>query len=186
MLFRSHWQMARVNGTYALGSPAGGRLQLNFNGSLSESGSLTERLETGGSAGAGRNKRDDSRAREQSVDLKGRYAQLLADRHSASGGLELQRTRRNDSRTSSTDGVPTLAEFGEDIQATTQRIALWAQDEWDWSKTFSFYTGARWEAITTRSEAVSGGVHNRSAVFTPLAQMVWKLPDRPRDQIRPA
>ena len=180
----SHWQMARVNSTYIVGSPGGGRLQLNVNGSQSVSGSLTERDETGGSAGAGRHKVDDSRAREQSIDIKSRYSQLLAERHSASGGLELSRTRRNDGRTSTVNGLPTLAEFGDDIEAGSQRIALWAQDEWDWSKTFSFYAGARWEAITTRSEASTGGVHNRSAVFTPLAQMVWKLPDRPRDQIR--
>ena len=180
----SHWQMARMNGTYIAGSPAGGRLQFNFNGSLSESGSLSDRLETGGSAGAGRHKVDDSRAREQSVDLKARYSQLLAERHSASGGVDLARSLRNDGRTSTIDGKPVDAEFGEDIQASSQRIALWAQDEWDWSKTFSFYAGARWEAITTRSDTVTGGVHNRSAVFTPLAQMVWKLPDAPRDQIR--
>ena len=180
----AHWQMARINGAYIAGSPAGGRLQLNFNGSLSESGSLTDRLETGGSAGAGRHKVDDSRAREQSVDVKARYSQLLAERHSASGGLDLARSLRKDGRTSTIDGAPSLAEFGDDIQATSQRIALWAQDEWDWSKTFSFYAGARWEAISTRSDAVTGGVHNRSAVFTPLAQMVWKLPDAPRDQIR--
>ena len=180
----ARWQMARMNGTYIAGSPAGGRLQLNFNGSLSESGSLTDRLETGGSAGAGRHKVDDSRDRDQSVDLKARYSQLLAERHSASGGLDLARSLRKDGRTSTIDGAPSLAEFGDDIQATSQRIALWAQDEWDWSKTFSFYAGARWEAISTRSDAVTGGVHNRSAVFTPLAQMVWKLPDAPRDQIR--
>ena len=183
-LTESHWQMARMNGTYIAGSPAGGRLQLNFNGSLSESGSLTDRTETGGSAGAGRHLVDDSRAREQSVDLKARYSQLLAERHSASTGVDLSRSRRSDGRTSSVNNVAVDTEFGDEIQATSQRIALWAQDEWDWSKTFSFYTGARWEAITTRSDAATGGVQNRSAVFTPLAQMVWKLPDSPRDQIR--
>ena len=184
----SHWQMSRLNGSYIVGSPAGGRLQLNVNGSLSESGSLSSRDETGGSAAAGRHKVDDSRAREQSVDLKARYSQLLAERHSASGGIELSRSLRHDGRTSTINGDPTLTEFGDDIAATSQRIALWAQDEWDWSKTFSFYAGARWEAITTRSDGVAGAaggaVSNRSAVFTPLAQMVWKLPDRPRDQVR--
>ena len=180
----SRWAMARLNSTAISGTPLGGRLQLNVNTSLSDSASLTQRNETGGSAGAGRNKVDDARQRELSADLKARYSQLLAERHSASGGLELARSQRTDSRTSTVDGASSLAEFGEDIQATNQRIALWAQDEWDWSKTFSFYAGARWEAITTRSDALTGPVHNRSAVFTPLAQMVWKLPDAPRDQIR--
>ena len=180
----SRWAMARLNSTAISGTPLGGRLQLNVNSSLSDSASLTQRDETGGSAGAGRSKVDDGRQREASVDLKARYSQLLAERHSASGGLDLARSLRNDGRTSTVDGVSTLAEFGDDIQATSQRIAWWAQDEWDWSKTFSFYAGARWEAITTRSDAPTGPVHNRSAVFTPLAQMVWKLPDSPRDQIR--
>ncbi len=60
------------------------------------------------------------------------------------------------------------------------------QDEWDWSKQFSFYLGARWEAIDTRSDALPGQpqVANRSAVFAPLAHMVWKFPDAPRDQLR--
>jgi iron complex outermembrane receptor protein len=182
---KSDWQMGRLNTTWLTGTPGGGRLQLRLNSMLSTSSSVTDRVETGGSAAAGgRHKHDDSHQRELSVDLNGKYSQLLADRHSASAGWELQNSQRTDGHLSSIDGTPTLAEFGEDIQARVQRVALYAQDEWDWSPTFSFYVGARWEMINTASDSALAQVSNRSAVFTPLAHMVWKLPDAPRDQVR--
>jgi len=181
---RAQWQMGRLNGTWLTGTGDGGRLQLRFGTLLSTSSNVTERLETGGSAGAGRNKFDDSRQRELSIDLNGKFSQLLAERHSASAGWELQQSQRDDSRRSLVNGVATLADFGENIRARVQRLALYAQDEWDWSKTFSFYAGARWEAINTASDSALDQVRNRSAVFTPLAHLVWRLPDAPRDQVR--
>ena len=192
---QSKWQMGRLNGTWLAGTPGGGRLQLRFGSTLSQSSSLTERDETGGTANlpganlpganlpgtggrlTGRHKVDDVHARELSLDLNGKYSQLLAERHSAAAGWELQRSQRDDGRKSFVNNQPSLAEFGETITATTQRIALYGQDEWDWSPTFSFYAGARWEAITTASASAIDRVHNRSAVFTPLAHMVWKLPN---------
>jgi outer membrane receptor for ferrienterochelin and colicins len=180
----SSWEMARLNGTWLTGTGSGGRLQLRFGSSLSTTRSLTEREETGGDAGSGRTRSDDSRQRELSLDLNGKLSQLIADRHSASAGWELQHSRRDDRRVSLLDGAPTLTGFGETLTATVQRLALYGQDEWDWSKTFSFYAGARWEAIQTSADSSAGTVSNRSAVFTPLAHLVWKRPDAPRDQVR--
>ena len=183
---QSSWQMGRLNGTWLAGAADGGRLQLRFGGLLSQSSHLTTRDEAGGSANdtGGRHKIDDSGQRELSADVSGKFSQLLADRHSASAGWELQQSQRRDRRKTSTNGVATLAEFGENIEAGVARAALYAQDEWDWSPQFSFYAGARWESITTASDSALSKVQNRSAVFTPLAHMVWKLPDAPRDQIR--
>ena len=175
--------MARLNGTWLTGL-AGGRLQTRFGSTLSESNSLSERHEQGYSAGAGRKRVDDSGARELALDLSGKFSQLLADRHSTSAGYELAAGRRTDRRKTSTNDAVDPDQFGESIQARTSRIALYAQDEWDWSPNFSFSAGARWEAIGTAGDSAQGQVHNRSAVFTPLAHMVWKLPDAPRDQIR--
>ena len=63
------------------------------------------------------------------------------------------------------------SDFGDDLTARVQRLAVYAQDEWEWSKQFSFYLGARWEGIETRSDALQNrpAVANRSAVFAPLA-----------------
>ncbi len=181
---RSRFQMGRVNGTWLAATPSGGRLQLRFGSTLATSDSRTDRLETAGAASGGRHRLDDGSERDLSVDLNGKFSQLLADRHSASTGFELQQGRRNDRRVLLVDGKPELAEFGDDIEARTLRAALYAQDEWEWSKQFSFYLGARWEGIRTESDSALGSVSNRSSVLTPLAHLAWKLPDSPRDQIR--
>ena len=99
-------------------------------------------------------------------------------------GWDLESGRRSDRRITTENGLPTLTEFGDTIEARTLRLAAYAQDEWDWSPTFSFYLGLRWEGIQTRSDSQAQHVSNLSSVLTPLAHMVWKLPDAPRDQIR--
>ena len=180
----SAWEMARLNGSWLTGTGSGGRLQLRFGATLSKTSSLTEREESGGDAGALRTRSDDSGQRELSLDFNGKLSQLIADRHSASAGWELQHSRRDDRRVSLLDGAPLLSGFGETVQAKVQRLALYGQDEWEWSKTFSFYTGARWESIQTTGDATLGPVSKRSAVFTPLLHAAWKLPDAPRDQLR--
>ena len=183
----SDWQMARLNGTWLTGL-GGGRLQSRFGSTLSQSSSLTERTETGYSAdsagSAGRKLLDDNGVRDLALELSGKFSQLMAERHSASAGYELAGGRRTDRSKTSINAVPDHPPQDDTIQARTSRVALYAQDEWDWSPTFSFYAGARWEAIGTASESSQGRVSHRSAVLTPLAHMVWKLPDAPRDQIR--
>lgn len=186
----SDWQMARLNGTWTTGTAGGGRLLVRFGGRLSDASTLVDRFETGGSRNgnttAPRQRVDDSGNREVSVDMNGKFSQLIAERHSASAGWELEHTTRDDRRRITLNNQPENSGFGENLQARVQRVALYAQDEWDWSKQFSFYLGARWEAIDTRSDALLGeaAVANRSAVFAPLAHMVWKFPDAPRDQLR--
>ena len=180
------WQMARLGGTWNTTTGSGGRLQVRFGSRLSDASSRSDRFETGGRQGAPRQRVEDSGNRELSLDMNGKFSQLIADRHSASAGWELERTSRDDRRSITVDGQPQAADFGENLTARVQRVALYAQDEWEWSKQFSFYLGARWEAIDTRSDALQNraAVANRSAVFAPLAHMVWKFPESPRDQLR--
>ena len=180
------WQMARLNGTWTTGTGSGGRLLVRFGGRLSDADTRSSRQETGGSIGVARQRVDDSGNREVSVDMNGKFSQLIAERHSASAGWELEHTTRDDRRSITVNGQPLAADFGENLTAKVQRVALYAQDEWEWTKQFSFYVGARWEAIDTQSDALLNrpAVANRSAVFAPLAHMVWKFPDAPRDQLR--
>ncbi|MDH4392647.1 MAG: TonB-dependent receptor [Aquabacterium sp.] len=182
----SDWQMARFNGTWTTGTTSGGRLLVRFGGRLSDAGTRTDRFETGGSTNAPRQRVNDSGNREVSIDMNGKFSQLIAERHSASAGWELEHTTRDDRRSITVNGQAVNSDFGENLQARVQRVALYAQDEWEWSKQFSFYLGARWEAIDTRSDALPNqpAQTNRSAVFAPLAHMVWKFPDAPRDQLR--
>ena len=182
----TEWQMARLAGTWTTPAGSGGRLLLRFGGRLSDASTRTDRAELGGSGGLPRQRIDDSGNRESSLDMNGKFSQLLAERHSASAGWELEHTRRDDRRRITINGLVPTADTDENLHASLQRVALYAQDEWEWSKQFSFYVGARWEAIDTRSDALQNrpAVANRSAVFAPLAHMVWKFPEAPRDQLR--
>jgi iron complex outermembrane receptor protein len=181
---RSNSRMARLNGTWLKPTGSGGRLQLRFGSMLARAENASQREERD-EQGARLRVRDDAGAqRDLGVDFSGKFSQLIADRHSASAGWELQRGVRRDERRTLLDGRPLLTEFGDDLDAQTLRLAVYAQDEWDWSKTFSFYAGLRWEGIETRSDSARQSVRNRSSVLTPLLHMVWKLPDAPRDQVR--
>jgi iron complex outermembrane receptor protein len=99
-------------------------------------------------------------------------------------GWELEHERRDDEQRVLLDGLPQSTDFGENLTATVQRIALFAQDEWDYSPTLSFYLGARWEGIRTVGDSAAGSRSNASSVLTPLAHLVWKNPDRKGEQVR--
>lgn len=177
-------RMARLNGSWLRPTGSGGRLQLRFGSMLATSESDSRREEFDGSGPRLRLRTDDGSQRDLTFDVSGKFSQLLAERHSFSAGWELQRGERRDERRTLLDRQPLLADFGDNLEARTLRLAAYAQDEWEWSKTFSFYAGLRWEGIETRSDSAQQSVRNRSSVLTPLLHMVWKLPDAPRDQVR--
>jgi outer membrane receptor protein involved in Fe transport len=65
------------------------------------------------------------------------------------------------------------------------RLAVYSQDEWNVTPQWSVYLGARWEGIQTRVEGNDfATVHNRSTVFSPLFQTLYKLPGTKGDQLR--
>ena len=176
--------MARLNGNWQFATASGGKVQLRFGSMLAHSQSNTGRQEFAAGNVLPLVKSDNGDSRDQSLSTNGKFSQLLAERHSFAAGYEVEAGRRTDRRVSTENGLRTLTEFGDDLQARTTRLAAYAQDEWDWSKSFSFYAGLRWEAITTRSNSAIDHVDNRSAVLAPLAHAVWRLPDSPRDQVR--
>lgn len=182
---RSEVAMGRLNGTWTTTVGDGGRLTTRFSAMSAHSDSHTQRTETGGTAGPGRLRDDTSRSRDLSLELTGKFSQLLAERHSVSAGWELQHNQRNDLQRTLINGLPIVGQGGDDVDARIERLALYLQDEWTWTKQLSFYLGGRWEGIETRADGAAGGdTRNRSSVLTPLAHLVYKFADRPRDQVR--
>ncbi|HEU4371844.1 MAG TPA: TonB-dependent receptor, partial [Telluria sp.] len=71
------------------------------------------------------------------------------------------------------------------FNATVSRLALFAQDEWAVTPRWSVYLGLRWEGIETRSEGLTyAAVDNKSSVWSPLFQTLYKLPGTKSDQVR--
>jgi iron complex outermembrane receptor protein len=135
---------------------------------------------------------DDARTRETSGNLSLKLGSLLGgsqdvpgSEHSLVAGAEFEGIRRSDSRVSLQDGAPLLTDFGDNLQASSQRLAAYAQDEWNLTPNWALHAGLRWEGIATRGDAGDGTrPSQRSSVMTPLVHLLWKPDARARDQVR--
>jgi iron complex outermembrane receptor protein len=198
----------RVNGQWRqrLGE-AGPRMELQGNVGGFEADNRSLRVERNEAGAPLRTLADTSRTSERSLNLALKLSQLVGGRerpapaapgaagaagaapwvvdHSLVGGGEIEVVQRDETRINLQDGEPLLADFGENLQARTTRLALYAQDEWNPTPQWSAYAGLRWEAIRTEGDLGDGTRPvNTSRVWTPLAHAVWKPDPAARDQVR--
>jgi outer membrane receptor for ferrienterochelin and colicins len=139
-----------------------------------------------------RTSEDHSRSRESGLNatlkgtlLAGGKADTPGGEHTLVGGLEIDVSQRSETRTALLNGVNQLADFGDELDARTQRLAAYGQDEWQINPNWSAYAGLRWEGITTRGDSGQGErPTNRTSVATPLLHAVWKPDPKSRDQLR--
>lgn len=129
-----------------------------------------------------------SGVREWGVSSTGKYSTPIGSDHSLAAGWEAGYTDRDDWRNQrdlfALTGV--RDDKDEGYQATLRRLAAYAQDEWNISKAWSLYAGLRWEGVRTQSAGAGfDPVANRSSVWSPLAQTLYKLPNG-KDQLRAA
>ena len=124
---------------------------------------------------------------ERGLTAAGKFRLPYSEVHAIAFGWDGEHTRRDESRSqrqSSPIGRP-VVDLDESYRTAIQRLALYAQDEWDWDESLSAYVGVRWATVLTRTEG--GGlasVGNRSAVLSPVVQVLWKPSGIPGDQIR--
>ena len=105
--------------------------------------------------------------------------------HSLVTGIEAEALRHSEIRSTLQDGLPVLTDFGDNLQASSTRLAAFVQDEWAPDPRWALHAGLRWEGIATQGEAEGGHApRNRSSVWTPLAHAVWKPDPARRDQFR--
>jgi len=135
---------------------------------------------------------DTGRTRQDSLRLGGKYSVLLGgddaragSEHSLVTGGEIEATRRREDRRLLQDGLPLLAEFGDELAASSTRLALYAQDEWNPTRQWSAHLGLRWEGIHTVGDLGDGTrPSNLASVWTPLLHAVWKPDPASRSQVR--
>lgn len=119
----------------------------------------------------------------------GKVSAPLVDGHYFTFGWDAARGRRSEARLQQDTAVPGYREFDidEDYRAQVTRAAAFGQDEWDVNDRLSAYLGLRWEGIETKSESTAiARVTSRSGVWSPIAQVLWKLPGTEKDQVRAA
>ncbi len=128
----------------------------------------------------------DSDTRSNSVRSNGKYTRTVFDDHALATGWEASRQRQSEDRQrveGFTGSVPLI--FDERFAPQVVQVAAFAQDEWNVTKQWSMYLGARWETIRTDS-AVSGqpDTSSRNHVLSPIAQTLYKFPDKSGRQLR--
>ena len=173
------FRLLRLNGMWTRRLSEGVRME--WRAGLGQSKSVGESLRLENSAGnLIRTLQDNNSALENSLSLNGKFIRVLESEHSLTAGGELETNRRTDARTTLQNGAPLLLTFGDEVQASVQRLAFYAQDDWVISPQWSAYAGLRWEGINTQG----GDVKNTSGVWTPLAHAVWKPTPESKDQVR--
>lgn len=175
------------------------RLNLNFNHRLGAGPRLEWRAGFGDGHWSGDQRRiefdaagspvhtgsEDTDNRDRNATLGLKVSATLGEGHQGVAGIEFERNRRIESKTTLRDGVPQLTEFGEALEASSRRYALYAQDEWSINPQWAVHAGLRIEGIETRGEGADQTVQtHRSRVTTPLLHAVWKPAAGSRDQVR--
>ena len=171
------------------------RLEVNSTGGSFRAVNDTLRTEfNNGSAAALRVLSDSSDVREKSLSLSVKGTGVSGGKptgggeHSLVGGVEVDASKRDETRISRVDGKQLFTDFGDSLEAQSLRLAGFIQDEWAINPNWSTQAGLRWEGITTRGAAANttGGARptNRSSVLTPLLNGVWKFDPKKRDQMR--
>lgn len=179
------FRMARLNATFNHRLGAGPRLEwrAGFGDNHWSSDQHRDEFDDAGTLLRVYDEATDNRDRHATLGLKA--SAMLGGGHQGVAGIELERNRRTEAKTTLLDGVAQLTEFGENLEASSRRYAVYAQDEWAINPQWAVHGGLRVEGIATRGERAGGVVDtNRSRVATPLLHAVWKPDAAARDQLR--
>jgi outer membrane receptor for ferrienterochelin and colicins len=123
-------------------------------------------------------------ARDAELTTSGKGSSSLVDEHTIALGWDLASQWSDDERRQD-DLRPRPATLHQASTVRVQRIALYAQDEWNATPRLSAYLGLRWESVATHTGGTQMTANsNRSAVFSPIAQALWKLPGEEGSQMR--
>jgi outer membrane receptor for ferrienterochelin and colicins len=181
----SRFSLARLNANVNHRIAEGPRLEWRAGFATLRSRNEQTRREQDGSGTLLRTIDDNSDTRDRNASASLKALTQLGEGHSGVAGLEFERNRRAQARSTLQDGTPLLTEFGDNLEASARRYAAYAQDEWAINPQWALHGGLRIEGITTQGAGANGSTErNTSRVATPLLHAVWKFDEKSRDQVR--
>ena len=128
-----------------------------------------------------------SSSKDTSITFNGKYSTPNVEGHAIVAGWDTgisARSENRDQRDKALPGILPIVSY-DDFDASVVRLAAFIQDEWNVTKDWSVYLGARWEGLNTASEGNTyAKISNRSSVWSPILQTLYKLPDRKGEQFR--
>lgn len=184
----NHNAMGRADLTWMHKLDGGARLELKLGATGARN--TSDSLQRGYSDGAGLalERAVGVRSTENGISSTGKYSTPLVPGHALSMGWDGAYTEREEERRQREALLPAGRppfNSDEDYDALVRRLALFAQDDWEITPRWSMYAGVRWEGIDTRSAGESfDAVRQRTSVWSPLLQTLWKLPSTRGDQVR--
>ena len=182
-----HNEFGRVDLNWVHKLENGAKLDLKLGVSDSDSLNRTHRLGRLPSGALAYDSTLDIGSNEKGVSYTGKYATAAADGHAFSTGIDGGSTRRSADQLQHDIGFAgaNSVDTDEVFDADVTRFAAYAQDEWNVTKAWSVYLGARWEGIRTRSAGNTFTTSTSdSSVWSPIVQTLYKLPDAKGDQLR--
>ena len=166
----------------------GAKLELGVRAQASSSTADTHPLGSVDGAGLALDRTVHVKASYDSLSSTGKYSLPWRPGHALAMGWDGTLSSRQEERRQRERALPAgrpPVDSDEDFDARIRLLALYAQDEWDLTPRWSLYAGLRWEGGATRSAGDSfDTAQQRSSVWSPLLQTLWKLPDTKGDQLR--
>ncbi len=131
------------------------------------------------------------RLTQSSGDMLERSSGLTAklrrdgEQHEQVFGFEWSLARREELRSEIVDGRPSLLGSEENVTGRSERLAIYAQNEWNPSPQWTLMTGIRQERMETSGGSVGSAVTSNTAqVTTPLMHVVFRPVPKGSDLIR--
>ncbi|MEF2154812.1 TonB-dependent receptor [Luteimonas sp. FXH3W] len=120
------------------------------------------------------------------IKNNGKIENTIAKKHKVSTGWEFGTDDTEQVRNQwDTPVGQATSYFTDKVNVKINRAAVFAQDEFPVSKDVSAYLGLRWEGSKTYVNGLQfGSFTNSTSVLSPIANLLWRLPGKERDQIR--
>ena len=181
----SRFSNARLNGQWRTRLGSDWRLEASAGLGRAQSQVRSLRQEFDGAGTLTRTLAELNRSTQDNLTLGAKLSRPLGEGGTLLGGLELERTQRDQASTLAQNGPTQIEDAGDPLSARSSRAAAYGQYEWTISPNWSAYAGLRWEGIFTEGQLIGGPLlRNRSSVWAPLAHAVWKPDPQGRDQLR--
>lgn len=162
----------------------GAKLDIKLSGGANRSESDSLRYTLNDAGATLRTFNDVDETRNTNIAHSGKYTAPMGKGHLLAVGWDLEGGHLSQVHVAEDDGGALFDDSGANLTASTRRVALFAQDEWDISERWSMYLGLRWEGIRTTSTGTGGAVKNTSLVWSPVLHTVWRIPGFDKDQVR--
>jgi outer membrane receptor protein involved in Fe transport len=179
--------MLRSDLTWSRKLSAGAKLDTKFGVNYNHRETTAPSEEFYGDGTLALNRLITSDSTDKGFSANGKYSTPVLENHALAVGWDAAYSKRIEDRIqreSSTVGAPheNLDQF---FDADVSRLAMFAQDEWSVTRQWSVYGGLRWEGIRTRSAGNAyATVDNRSSVWSPVFQTLYKFEGSKNDQLR--